>query len=76
VCPFYAAWVPSYELVLKKGEGLIFPPGFVHETKNVGDVCAASVTYQFEYPAPSVPTTLRHEIYFVSCRYCNMHSSR
>ncbi|CAE6970182.1 unnamed protein product [Symbiodinium sp. KB8] len=29
---------------------LFFPPGMVHETMNVGEVCASSVTFQFNHP--------------------------
>ena len=45
-------WVPTFEFELTQGEGLFFPPGFIHETKNVGDEleCAASITYQYETP--------------------------
>ena len=43
-------WVPTFEFNLTAGEGLFFPPGFVHETQNVGAGCAASVTYQWDAP--------------------------
>ncbi|CAE7389712.1 hspbap1, partial [Symbiodinium natans] len=43
-------WKPLFEITLEPGEGLFFPPGMVHETMNVGDVCASSVTFQFNYP--------------------------
>jgi len=43
-------WVPTYELELKEGEVLFFPPSFVHETTNVGKSCAASITYQYNAP--------------------------
>ncbi|CAE7674607.1 unnamed protein product [Symbiodinium pilosum] len=43
-------WQPLFEIVLEPGEGLFFPPGMIHETMNVGDVCASSVTFQFNYP--------------------------
>jgi len=43
-------WVPTYELELKEGEVLFFPPSFVHETTNVGKSCAASITYQYSAP--------------------------
>ena len=39
---------------LKAGEALFFPPGFIHETLNVGDTCSSSVTYQFTDPAPTL----------------------
>ncbi len=44
------AWKPMFEFKLKPGEGLFFPPGFIHETKNIGNDCAASITYQYEVP--------------------------
>jgi len=43
-------WVPTHDVVLHAGEALFVPPGFIHETNNVGEGCAASVTYQFSYP--------------------------
>jgi len=46
-------WRPFYNITLRKGEALFFPPGFIHETLNIdeGDgSCAASVTFQFDYP--------------------------
>jgi len=47
------AWQPDYVLTLRAGEALVFPPGFIHETKNVGDSCAVSLTYQFQHPLPA-----------------------
>lgn len=47
------AWKPMFEFTLHPGEGLFFPPGFMHETKNVGEGCAASITYQYEVPFPA-----------------------
>jgi len=46
-------WEPTYVATLVAGEALIFPPGFIHETLNVGGACAASVTYQWAAPAPA-----------------------
>eukprot|EP00435_Cladocopium_sp_Y103_P056574 s539_g19.t1 len=43
-------WNPLFDITLQPGDGLFFPPGMVHETKNVGDACAASVTFQFNEP--------------------------
>lgn len=43
-------WRPVFEIVLNPGDGLFFPPGMIHETTNIGDVCSASVTYQFDTP--------------------------
>jgi len=39
-----------FDLILERGEALYIPPGFIHETLNLGDTCAASVTYQFPTP--------------------------
>jgi len=47
-------WTPTFSVPLKGGQGLFFPPGMIHETKNVGAGCASSVTYQFPVPAPAV----------------------
>mmetsp|Transcript_6758 Transcript_6758/g.25412 ORF Transcript_6758/g.25412 Transcript_6758/m.25412 type:complete len:477 (+) Transcript_6758:61-1491(+) len=46
------AWQPQFNLTLKPGEALFFPPGFIHETLNLGeaDSCSASVTFQFTEP--------------------------
>lgn len=46
----HGKWVPTHDLVLEKGEALFIPPGFIHETHNIGEGCAASVTYQFPVP--------------------------
>ncbi|CAL1155121.1 unnamed protein product [Cladocopium goreaui] len=43
-------WTPLFDITLQPGDGLFFPPGMVHETKNVGEACAASVTFQFNEP--------------------------
>lgn len=43
-------WTPQFNLTLKPGEALFFPPGFVHETMNLDEGCAASVTFQFSQP--------------------------
>ncbi|CAJ1328284.1 unnamed protein product [Effrenium voratum] len=43
-------WRPLFDITLEPGDGLFFPPGMVHETKNVGDVCTSSVTFQFNRP--------------------------
>ncbi|CAK0853709.1 unnamed protein product [Prorocentrum cordatum] len=48
-----AKWEPHFSIVLKQGEALFFPPGFIHETVNVNESrgsCAASVTFQFMLP--------------------------
>ena len=49
----HAHWQPTYVATLRAGEALVFPPGMIHETLNVGNACAASVTYQFPLPAPA-----------------------
>lgn len=46
-------WAPQYDFVLEKGDALFFPPGTVHETTNVAENCALSITYQFSIPMPS-----------------------
>ena len=43
-------WTPTYDFDLKKGEALFFPPAFIHESKNVGTGCAASITHQYSFP--------------------------
>jgi len=43
-------WVPTHDVLLKPGDALFVPPGFIHETNNKGGECAASVTYQFSFP--------------------------
>lgn len=43
-------WIPTHDLILETGEALFIPPGFIHETTNLGHSCAASVTYQFSKP--------------------------
>merc|ERR1712176_438719 len=47
------AWAPLFNLTLRPGEALFFPPGFIHETLNLdaeGGSCSASVTFQFTQP--------------------------
>jgi len=43
-------WAPHYDHVLEEGDALFFPPGTIHETYNVGQSCAVSITYQFSVP--------------------------
>lgn len=43
-------WRPYFDILLKPGDGLFFPPGMIHETKNIGDACSSSVTFQFDSP--------------------------
>jgi hypothetical protein len=46
------AWVPAYEFDLHEGDILFFPPCYIHESLNIGDECAVSITYQWMAPAP------------------------
>eukprot|EP00929_Paragymnodinium_shiwhaense_P015788 TRINITY_DN123898_c0_g1_i1.p1 TRINITY_DN123898_c0_g1~~TRINITY_DN123898_c0_g1_i1.p1 ORF type:complete len:400 (-),score=93.44 TRINITY_DN123898_c0_g1_i1:543-1742(-) len=46
-------WEPTHTVELSPGEMLVFPPGTLHETSNVGDECAISLTVQFDDPWPS-----------------------
>mmetsp|Transcript_73357 Transcript_73357/g.160642 ORF Transcript_73357/g.160642 Transcript_73357/m.160642 type:complete len:432 (+) Transcript_73357:153-1448(+) len=44
---------PPLEAVVSEGEALFFPSGFLHSTMNIGDTCAASLTFQFRDPIPA-----------------------
>jgi len=46
-------WKPMYEFIVKEGEALMFPPGWLHETYNVADGCTVALTTQFEHPRPA-----------------------
>jgi hypothetical protein len=51
-------WEPDFEVVLKAGDGVLFPPGYMHETRTVAgpsesDTCATSVTFNIPVPMPS-----------------------
>ena len=51
-------WEPDFEVVLKAGDGILFPPGYMHETRTVAgpsasDTCATSVTFNVPVPMPS-----------------------
>jgi hypothetical protein len=53
-------WEPDVEYVLEEGDGILFPPGFMHETRTVegpsmnsSDECATSVTFNIPLPMPS-----------------------
>lgn len=53
-------WEPDLEYVLEEGDGLLFPPGFMHETRTLegpsdspGDQCGTSVTFNIPIPMPS-----------------------
>lgn len=46
-------WRPQFNVTLRPGDALFFPPGFVHETLNVDEdpnACSASVTFQLDHP--------------------------
>lgn len=45
-------WKPMYEFVVKEGEAVLFPPGWIHETLNSGDGCTVALTTQFDKPYP------------------------
>lgn len=45
-------WKPMYEFVVKEGEAVLFPPGWIHETLNSGDGCTVALTTQFSKPHP------------------------
>ena len=34
-------WKPLYEFTLYQGEGVLFPPGWIHETLNLDPVCTS-----------------------------------
>jgi hypothetical protein len=51
-------WAPDFEVVLNEGDGILFPPGYMHETRTVDgpseeDRCATSVTFNIPLPLPS-----------------------
>ena len=46
-------WIPEHEFVLNTGDMLIFPPGSIHDTLNIGENCAVSVTHQLNVPLPA-----------------------
>ena len=51
-------WEPDLEYVLQEGDGILFPPGYMHETRTVGgpsesDTCATSVTFNIPLPMPT-----------------------
>lgn len=47
------SWTPEHELVLNTGDMVVFPPGSIHDTLNIGDSCAVSVTHQLNIPFPA-----------------------
>merc|ERR1711933_60609 len=44
---------PPLEVEVREGQGFFMPSGFLHETVNIGDTCAASLTVQFRDPVPA-----------------------
>eukprot|EP00929_Paragymnodinium_shiwhaense_P014467 TRINITY_DN122375_c0_g1_i1.p1 TRINITY_DN122375_c0_g1~~TRINITY_DN122375_c0_g1_i1.p1 ORF type:complete len:444 (+),score=89.77 TRINITY_DN122375_c0_g1_i1:116-1447(+) len=44
---------PPLEAVVEEGEGFFMPSGFLHETSNIGDGCAVSLTVQLKDPMPA-----------------------
>lgn len=45
-------WKPMFEFTVKEGDALLFPPGWIHETRNVAEGCTAALTTQFTNPRP------------------------
>jgi len=46
-------WNMLEDVVLHPGDAFFFGPGFIHQTDAEPGVCAASITWQFNIPAPS-----------------------
>ena len=54
-------WEPDFEVILNEGDGILFPPGFMHETRTVAapfnstteDTCGTSVTFNIPLAMPS-----------------------
>lgn len=51
-------WTPDVEYVLEAGDGILFPPGYMHETRTLEgpsdeDGCGTSVTFNIPLPMPS-----------------------
>merc|ERR1719401_2308114 len=53
---------PPLEASVREGEAIFMPSAFLHETINVGDGCAVSLTFQFKDPIPGryFRQSLRH----------------
>lgn len=52
------AWEPDFEVTLAEGDGILFPPGFMHETRtlegpSLEDTCGTSVTFNIPLPMPA-----------------------
>jgi len=45
-------WTPEHTIVLTRGDMLVFPPGSIHDTVNIGSECAVSVTHPLGVPYP------------------------
>ena len=48
-------WAPDVEYTLQEGDGILFPPGYMHETRTVAgpsesDTCATSITFNIPLP--------------------------
>ena len=43
-------WEATHWVTLQEGEALVFAPSVIHESVNVDEACAASITYQFDAP--------------------------
>jgi len=46
-------YAPPLEGVVSEGEAIFMPSAFLHETTNIGDSCAVSLTFQLKDPIPS-----------------------
>jgi hypothetical protein len=46
-------WTADISVTLSTGDLLMFPPGSIHDTLNIGDSCAVSVTHQLGVPYPA-----------------------
>jgi len=53
---------PPLEATVEKGQGFFMPSAFLHETNNIGNECAVSLTFQFRDPMPAryFRASLRH----------------
>lgn len=45
-------WDPEIVVTLHPGDLMLFPPGTIHDTLNIGTECAVSVTHQLGSPFP------------------------
>jgi len=51
-CVNVSRWKPVYDFTIEAGEALLLPAGYLHESTNIGEGCAASLTMQFGMPQP------------------------